>query len=186
MTGQNVTGLGFFGIGADTLGSVYDLNANTGALIRWANTTVLGATLATSLPFARNMCIQGTGVNTIVGMTGAANTGDIVILGTTDDVAYYLIDSVTGIAKSGHTFDAGLTQAWGVPDTWSQINKKIKVGGNWVSDNLADGGLWDKAATTYDVGAMWYDSVNNLLVGSSNRNDTLLSLIHISEPTRPY
>ena len=175
MTGHDTSGLGFFGIGADTLGNVYGVNANSGGMVRWANTTVAGATIATGCQFTRNMCIQGTGLNTLVGIAGAANTGDIVIYGTTDDISYSIIDSVTGIAKSGAAFDVGLTQAWGTPDIWNSVNKKVKVGGVWVSDNVIDGGVWDKPLTSTNIGAMWYDDVNNLLIGSDAMIDTLFA-----------
>ena len=49
----------------------------------------------------------------------------------------------------------------------------LDVTGDWVSDNIIDGGVWDKDGTALDVGPMWYDDVNNLLIGSSVRDDAL-------------
>jgi hypothetical protein len=183
MTGQNIGGLAFFGITADTSGNAYGVNANSGALIRWANTTVLGATLATGCQFTRNMGAMGSGLSTVVMTCGGANTGDVDIYGTTDDITYYIIDSATGFAKSGFALDSTLTTAWGNPDTSNQLNKVVKVGGFWVSENLADGGAWDKANTPSQIGPMGYDDVNGLILGCKTDADTAYALDSVTGKT---
>ncbi len=175
MTGQNISSLGFFGIGADEAGYAYGVNANSAALIRWADTTVLGATVATGCQFTRNMYVLGSGLNVLVGITGGANTGTIDIYGTTDDVAFYIIDSVTGLSKSGCAFDATLTEAWANPDTSNQLNKKVNVGGVWVDENVP-AGSWDKLITPASIGPMAYDDVNGLILGCNTTTDTVYAL----------
>jgi len=171
MTGVDIGGLGVFGIGAGTDGTVYGVD-NAGVLRQWASgAAVASVTAATGVIFTRNMTVHGTGANTKVSVTGDGDTGAIDIYTTSDGTNFTLFDSVPTIAKSGHTVNAALTTAYGVGDINSPIIKKDESGGSWIQDasftpdSLSDG-----------CGPMWLDEVNNILLVSEPGIDTVVAL----------
>ena len=93
---------------------------------QWSDTTSAPVLAATPVQFTRNFTVHGTGVNTILGITGNGNHAIVDILTTSDGINFTIVESATPIAKSGHTFNAALTQLWGVGDTWNPVNKMVK------------------------------------------------------------
>lgn len=137
-------GLGFFALTAGSDGSIFAYengeNDATHKLYQWDNIADNTATEAASgIAFARLGYVIGTGNDTKVVLTGSGNSGPIYIYGTSDDVTYTVVDTVTSsvaVSKSAMAVSKDLTRTWAVGDTGtaSTIKKAVKIGGTWTSD----------------------------------------------------
>jgi len=171
MTGVDLTGLGVFGLGAGPDGVVYGVSSNSLILHRWASPAAAPTTAATGVQFTRNMTVHGSGIQTIVTTTGEDDFGNIDIYGTTDGLHFSLIDSVTGIAKLGHTIAPDLSMAWGTPAEPLPIVKKRKVAGEWIPAPR-----WSPDPVSGGAGPLWCDPINGLLLGITPRTDIAWAL----------
>lgn len=171
MTGVDLTGLGVFGLGAGPDGVVYGFSSNSLILHRWASPAAEPTTAATGVQFTRNMTVHGSGIQTIVTTTGEDDFGRIDIYGTTDRLHFSLIDSVTGIAKNGHTIAPDLSMAWGTPAQPLPIAKKRRVAGEWIPASR-----WSPDPVSDGAGPLWYDPINGLLLGTTPRTDIAWAL----------